>query len=98
MPQYADKTGRDILPIPDQPHRGPVTFDARTLPHRNNHTAPAKRTAECRDSPDRRYGLRYPERLWRLCRHATKDRLAKAGPRYLRTEQFVERTQKKITC
>ena len=29
MPQDADKTGREILPIPDQPHRGPVPFDAR---------------------------------------------------------------------
>ena len=29
MPQDADKTGREILPIPDQLHRGPVPFDAR---------------------------------------------------------------------
>ena len=29
MPQDADKTGRDILQISDQPYRGPVTFDAR---------------------------------------------------------------------
>ena len=29
MPQESDKTGREILPIPDQPHRGPVPFDAR---------------------------------------------------------------------
>jgi hypothetical protein len=29
MPQDADKTGREILPIPDQRYRGPVPFDAR---------------------------------------------------------------------
>lgn len=29
MPADADKTGRESLPIQDQPHRGPVSFDAR---------------------------------------------------------------------
>ena len=36
MPQRADKTGREILPIADQPHRGPVPGDARTFLHGNN--------------------------------------------------------------
>ena len=29
MPHDADKAGREILPIPDQPDRCPVPFDAR---------------------------------------------------------------------
>ena len=29
MPQDADKTGREILPIPGPAHRGLVPFDAR---------------------------------------------------------------------
>jgi hypothetical protein len=32
MPQDAGKTGREILPVPDQPYKGPTPFDARTAP------------------------------------------------------------------
>jgi len=47
MPQDADKTGREILPIPDQPHRGPRPHDGvgRCEPTRCQETTPIGRQA-----------------------------------------------------
>jgi hypothetical protein len=93
MPQDGDKTGREILPIPDQPHRGPVPFDARDA------SAPQQPMLRAPNGAPNGVivliddmGLRHRERLWQLCRHAHHGRLAKAGLRYPRTEQFLERT------
>jgi len=63
--------GREILPIPDQPYRGPVPFDARTAEApKATDSARTRRCAECSDRPGGRYGLWHSERLWRLREHA----------------------------
>ena len=92
MPEDADKTGREILPIPDQPHRGPVPFDARGA------SAPQPMLRAPNGAPnvvivpidDMGFGI--PSAFGICIDMPTTDRLAKAGLRYLRMEQFPERT------
>jgi hypothetical protein len=76
MPQDADKTGREILPIPDQPYRSPVPFDARDASAPQQPIAARAKRSECRDRADRRYGLRHPSAFGSCVDMATTDRLA----------------------
>jgi hypothetical protein len=93
MPQRADKTGREILPIPDQPYRDPVPFDARdaSAPQQPMLRAPNGASNVVIVLIDD-MGLGVPSAFRSCVDMPTTDRLAKAGLRYPRTEQFLERT------
>jgi arylsulfatase len=83
MPQDASKTGREILPVPDQPYKGPTPFDARTAP------APAQPMLRAPEGApnvvivlldDMGFGV--PSAFGGFVDMPTTDRLAKAGLRY----------------
>jgi hypothetical protein len=85
MPQDADKTEGEILPIPDQPYRGPVHFDARDA------SAPQQPMLRAPNGPlevvivridDLGFGIL--SALSGCVDMPTKGRLAKAGLRYPR--------------
>ena len=93
MPHDADKAGREILPIPDQPDRCPVPFDARDASAQQEpmlrapNGAPNVVIVLIDDM-----AFRIPSAFGGCVDMPTTDRLAKAGLRYWRTEQFLERT------
>lgn len=93
MAQCADKTGREILPIPDQPYRDPVPFDARdaSAPQQPMLRAPNGASNVVIVLIDD-MALGVPSAFRSCVDMPTADRLAKAGLRYPRTEQFLERT------
>ena len=77
------KVGREILPIPDQPYRGPVRFDARTA------SAPAQPMLRAPDGAphvvivlvdDMGFGI--PSAFGGCVDMPTTDRLAQGGLRY----------------
>jgi hypothetical protein len=90
MPQDADKTGLEILPIPDQPYRGPVPFDTTDAyaPQQPILRAPNRAPSVLIDDMD--FGI--PSAFGSCVDMPTTDRSAKAGLRHRRTEQFLERT------
>jgi hypothetical protein len=90
MPQCADKTGREILPIPDQPYRDPVPFDA-SAPQQPMLRAPNGASNVVIVLIDD-MALGVPSAFRSCVDMPTTDRLAKARLRYPRTEQFLERT------
>jgi hypothetical protein len=91
MLQDADKTGRETLPIPDQPHRGPVPFDARRLPHGNNTCCAPEGALNIVIVLIDDMGPGVPSAFRSCVGMPITDRLAKAGLRYPRTEQFLKR-------
>src|SRR5215510_6393414 len=77
------KIGREILPIPDQPYRGPVPFDARSSP------APRQPTLHAPEGApnvvivlldDMGFGI--PSAFGGFVEMPTTDRLARSGLRY----------------
>ena len=96
MPQDADRTGREILPIPTSRIETPSSFDARdaSAPQQSMLRAP-------NEAPnvvivffdDMGFGI--PTAFAGCVDMLTTDRLARSGLRYPRTEQFLERTQQR---
>lgn len=83
--------GVDRLPLLASPSRSPVrrTDDVRRQGSRcqvrtDRAAAPPGRGAQHPAHPDRRYGLRLEQRLWRSVSDAAFERLAAGGLRYLR--------------
>ena len=91
MPQDADKTRREILPIPDQPYRGPLDARDASAPQQPMLRAPNRAPNVVIVLIDDT-GFSIPSAFGSCVDMPTTDRLAKAGLRYPRTEQFLERT------